>query len=70
MPRQSRGGYAEYGLHLDENRKGTCQFDVNIELASDTDFASLGYYAGTIGGKGIPLFTGIENGRQLKVSRH
>ena len=54
------GRVPEYGLHLDENRKGTCLFKVNMELSSDTDYASLGYYAGTIAGKGIPVFTGIE----------
>jgi Uncharacterized conserved protein len=55
------GRVPEYGLHLDENRKGDCLFKVNIELKSDTDYASLGYYAGAIAGKGIPVFTGIEN---------
>ena len=54
------GRVPEYGLHLDENRKGTCLFEVNVELASDTDFASMGYYAGTIAGKGVPVFTGLK----------
>jgi len=55
------GRVPEYGLHLDENRKGTIRVAVNVELLSDTDFASLGYYIGTIVGKGIPVFTGIKN---------
>ncbi len=54
------GRVPEYGLHLDENRKGTCLFKVNVELTSDADYASLGYYAGAIAGKGIPVFTGIK----------
>lgn len=54
------GRTPEYGLHLDENRKGQLLFHVGKKLGSDTDFASLGYYAGTIAGKGVPVFTGID----------
>ena len=54
------GRVPEYGLHLDENRRATVVIHVEKELLTDTDFASLGYYAGTISGKGIPVFTGIR----------
>lgn len=54
------GRVPEYGLHLDENRKGTCLFKVEIELRTDTDYASLGYYAGSIANIGVPVFTGIH----------
>jgi predicted aconitase len=54
------GRVPEYGLHLDENRKGTCVFEVEVELSTDTDYASMGYYCGAIAGKGIPVFKGIK----------
>jgi len=54
------GRVPEYGLHLDENRKGTCQIKVDIDLESDTDYAALGYYVGTLVGREIPVFTGID----------
>lgn len=68
------GRVPEYGLHLDENRKGTCRFEVAVELDSDTDYASMGYYCGAIAGRGIPVFTGIkrrptmENLKQLSAA--
>ncbi|HWQ78432.1 MAG TPA: aconitase X catalytic domain-containing protein [Anaerovoracaceae bacterium] len=54
------GRVPEYGLHLDENRKGTYLFKVEVPLKNDTDYASMGYYCGAIAGRGIPVFTGIE----------
>jgi predicted aconitase len=54
------GRTPEYGLHLDENRKGQFLFHVEKQLKSDADFASLGYYAGRIAGKGVPVFAGID----------
>jgi hypothetical protein len=45
-----------YGLHLDENRKGTHLIDVRCELEDTSDWGALGYFAGQVAGSGIPVF--------------
>lgn len=54
------GRVPAYGYHLDENRKGTHLFQVDIPLETDKDFAVLGYFAGTIVGPGVPVFEGVD----------
>jgi len=54
------GRVPAYGYHLDQNRKGKYLFDVNVELKTDRDFAILGYFAGKIAGKEVPVFEGIK----------
>lgn len=54
------GRVPAYGYHLDENRKGTHLFKVEMELKTDKDFATLGYFAGNIVGPGVPVFEGIK----------
>lgn len=54
------GRVSEYGYHLDQNRKGDFLFNVDIELKTARDFAILGYFAGKIAGKEVPVFKGIK----------
>jgi predicted aconitase len=54
-----------YGMHLDENRKGRILFELDENLDSrtftDADFNALGYYAGYIAGERIPVFSGLHH---------
>ena len=49
-----------YGLHLDENRKGTHQIDVQCEINTISDWGTLGYFAGEVAGADIPVFTNLK----------
>lgn len=52
-------GYVpEYGLLLDENRKGTILVDVRARMDNDFAYNMLGYMGKKIG-PGIPVFTGL-----------
>jgi predicted aconitase len=48
----------EYGLLLDENRKGDILVEVQAAMKSDFEYQLLGYMGKKIG-KGIPVFTGL-----------
>lgn len=52
------GYVAEYGLLLDENRKGNILVEVQAEMKSDSDYHYLGMCGDKIG-PGIPVFTGL-----------
>ncbi len=52
------GMVPEYGLLLDENRKGNIIVDVQAEMTSDFEYQLLGYMGKKIG-NGIPVFTGL-----------
>jgi predicted aconitase len=54
------GRVPEYGLHLDKNRKGKYLIEVEMDLKTDKDFAVLGYFAGKIAGREVPVFDGIR----------
>ena len=54
------GKTPEYGLHIKENRKGTCLIKVKATLKDEFDYTLLGYYVGKRMGYGIPVFTGIS----------
>lgn len=54
------GKTANYGLHLDENRKPTVVIDVEDMGGSVFDYSLLGQAVGMKTGKGIPYFRGIE----------
>jgi len=49
-----------FGMHLDENRKGTDLVDVQCELNNTTDWGALGYFTGEKVGLGIPVFTNLN----------
>ncbi|MBD3185527.1 DUF521 domain-containing protein [Candidatus Bathyarchaeota archaeon] len=54
-------GYtANYGLHLDENRKPTVKVHVECEVATYWDFARLGLLLGRKLGNEIPVITGLS----------
>lgn len=49
-----------YGLHLDENRKGTHLIDVQCEIEKLSDWGALGYFAGEAAGADIPVFINLR----------
>lgn len=48
----------EFGVLLDNNRKGTLRVKVTAELKSPTDWGALGYWTGKLAGLGVPVFDG------------
>ncbi|MZQ97550.1 MAG: DUF521 domain-containing protein [Acidaminobacter sp.] len=52
------GFVPEYGLLLDENRKGDILVEVQADMKSDFEYQLLGYMGKKIG-NGIPVFTGL-----------
>lgn len=61
------GKAPEYGLHLEENRRGSFLVEIGAELRSSTDYAALGYYVGRHH-RGIPVFSGASpRGEDLKA---
>ncbi len=48
----------EFGVILNENRKGTLRVEVTADLTHPTDWGALGYFAGKIAGLGVPVFNG------------
>jgi predicted aconitase len=53
------GKTPKYGLHIRENRKGTCLVKVEAVLRDEFDYTLLGYHVGKRLGYGIPVVTGI-----------
>lgn len=53
------GKTPKYGLHINENRKGTHLIKVEAALKDEFDYTLLGYYVGKQIGYGIPVFTGV-----------
>jgi predicted aconitase len=55
----------EYGMHLDENRRGQVLFEIDKELDTrvftDADLNALGYYGGYIAAERIPVFDGVHS---------
>ena len=61
------GKVPEYGLHLEENRRGSFGVEIKAELKGSTDYAALGYYVGR-NYEGIPVFAGASpRGEDLKA---
>ncbi|MFC2130652.1 aconitase X [Bacteroidota bacterium] len=61
------GKYPLMGYLLDENRKGTHLFKVNIppeKLNSYVAYSALGMYIGTIAGSNVPVISGIKPTKQ------
>ena len=54
------GVVPEFGVLLDENRRGTLLVEVQAELRHATDWGALGYFTGKIAGLGIPVFDGLR----------
>lgn len=53
------GKTPEYGLLINENRRGTFLIDVEASLKDEFDYTLLGYYVGKVVGYGVPVLTGI-----------
>lgn len=55
-----------YGMHLDEGRRGEVLFELNSDLDSrqftDADFNALGYFAGHLAAERIPVLNGLHRG--------
>ncbi|MFX0020703.1 MAG: aconitase X catalytic domain-containing protein [Candidatus Hermodarchaeota archaeon] len=62
------GKTPNYGLHLDENREGQIQFNINFEL-TNFDFTLLGYHIGELSKNKIPVINGVKKASwaQLKA---
>ncbi|MBI4892571.1 MAG: aconitase X catalytic domain-containing protein [Acidobacteria bacterium] len=54
----------EFGVLLDENRKGTLRVEVTAALTCPSDWGALGYVAGAAAGLGIPVFHGTPRPSQ------
>ncbi len=50
----------EFGVLLDENRRGTLRVEVTADLTCPSDWGALGYVAGVAAGLGIPVFHGVR----------
>ncbi|MCL2380994.1 MAG: aconitase X catalytic domain-containing protein [Treponema sp.] len=55
------GCVPECGLHLDKNRRGTHLIKVEKQPVTDKDYAVLGYFAGKLAGKDVPVLEGVHN---------
>lgn len=53
------GRTPNYGLHLDENRRGDALFRVETPLEGMHDFGAMGAYVGRMIGERIPVFDGV-----------
>ncbi|WP_297487449.1 aconitase X [Thermococcus sp.] len=62
------GRTPNYGLHLEENRKATVLVEVEAEVKSFVDYASLGYHLGKSLGNDVPYFKNLrpERAESLK----
>jgi len=58
------GVVPEFGVLLDENRKGTLRVEVTAKMDSPTDWGALGYFTGKLAGLGIPVFNGARRPSQ------
>lgn len=55
------GKIPAYGFHLAENRYGELKIINNVDLKTDTDYATLGYFIGKIAQDRVPIITGIPH---------
>jgi len=49
-----------FGMHLNENRKGTDLVDIQCELENTSDWGALGFFLGEELGIGIPVFNNLK----------
>jgi predicted aconitase len=63
------GFVPEFGVLLDEGRKGTLRIEVTAELTCPTDWGALGYWAGKRAGLGIPVFEGVQRPTQEEAKQ-
>ena len=63
------GAVPEFGVLLDENRKGTLRIQVTAGLRGPSDWGALGYFAGSAAGLGIPVFEGLRRPSQEEAKQ-
>ena len=66
------GRVPEYGLHLDENRKGQVLIDctkINFKEFTDADYGALAFHVGKVVGGDIPVFIGLPKKLSLEDLR-
>jgi len=63
------GVVPEFGVLLEENRKGTLRVVVSAGMDSPTDWGALGYFTGQRAGLGIPVFEGAERPSQEEAKQ-
>lgn len=54
------GRYPRFGMHLDENRRGTHAVTIEANPVNITDFTALGFRVGQLVQSGVPVFKGFE----------
>ena len=59
----------EFGVLLDENRRGTLRIEVSAPLDCPTDWGALGYWSGKLAGLGIPVFCGLRRPTQEEAKQ-
>jgi predicted aconitase len=59
----------EFGVLLDDNRKGTLLIEVTACLENPTDWGALGYFGGRLAGLGIPVFDGARRPTQAEAKQ-
>ena len=59
----------EFGVLLDDNRKGTLRIQVTAHLEDPTDWGALGYFAGKLAGLDIPVFDGARRPTQAEAKQ-
>ncbi len=64
------GRVPDWGLHRAENRFGTHQVDVRVNVNSMMDWGLLGYYVGEMVEDGIPVLDGIHHLPNMMKLKH
>ncbi len=59
----------EFGVLLEENRRGDLRVRVSAELRHPADWGALGYFAGRLAGLGIPVFEGVRRPSQEEAKQ-
>ena len=54
------GRYPNFGMHLDENRRGKFLFRVTAPMRHSADYSALGYHVGKLCGLDVPVLTELS----------
>jgi predicted aconitase len=64
------GKIPDFGLHQDQNRRGTHRIEVDVTIESVMDWGMLGYFAGDVVQEYIPVLTGLGTPPDLIRLKH
>ena len=64
------GKIPNWGFHLEENRGGTHQVELDIDVRTVSDWGLLGYYIGEIVQDRIPVINGLKHVPNLPKLKH